>query len=268
MQFPGNDPVPKWHCPKLPREPIDTAESSRPTPDLNRLMPFRSSCRLAALVLIFVLGAGPVAAQQVLVDDPTSVAPGAAQLEAWHSSQASWMAPALRVHSLLEVAAGAAFVDVGTENRRTVEYSAEGKLLLRPGSAHRIGGAVVGGTGLSEMGATRDALTSAYGYGILSQDLIPGQLVAYQNLGWLKVENGPHQLTWGARIDWTVVDWLTVIGEAYGEGRADPSFQAALRTVLLPDRIEMDVSVTRAGSFANRNTWATVGFTFMSAPLY
>ncbi|MEF8865449.1 MAG: hypothetical protein V5A20_06785 [Salinibacter sp.] len=41
-----------------------------------------------------------------------------------------------------------------------------------------------------------------------------------------------------------------------------------LRAVLLSDRIEMDVSVTRRGSVDGRSTWATFGFTFMSAPLY
>jgi len=102
---------------------------------------------------------------------------------------------------------------------------------------------------------------------VLSQDLLPA-LPAYQNVGWGHEENGPHQLTWGARVDWSLLDRVTVIGEASGEGRRDPSFQVLLRTVLLPDRVEMDVSVTRSGPFGTRNTWATVGLTFMSRPLY
>lgn len=228
--------------------------------------------RLVAVTLSLALGALatmplPAPAQQVLVDDPTSVGAGAAQLEAWHSAGESWIAPALRVDPRLELAAGAAFLGTGVQDRRTVEYSAEGKVLLRPGSTHRIGAALVGGAGIRELGVPRGRPATLYGYGILSQDLLPN-LTAYQNLGWGHEENGPHQLTWGARLDWSVHDRFAVIGEAAGEGHYDPSFQATLRTVLLPDRIEMDVSVTRSGPFEARATWAAVGLTFMSTSLY
>lgn len=232
-------------------------------------MPIHRSVVLAASLALGVLGtvAPPVHAQQVLVDDPTSVGAGSAQLEAWHSTAESWIAPALRVHPRLELAAGAAFLGTGVEDQRTVEYSAEGKVLLRPGSSHRVGAAVVGGAGINELGVPRGRPSTLYGYGILSQDLLPG-LTAYQNLGWGHEEAGPHQVIWGARLDWTPADRFTVIGEAAGEGRRDPSFQLSLRTVLLPGRVEMDVSVARTGPFDDRNTWAALGLTFMSTPLY
>jgi len=206
-------------------------------------------------------------AQQVLVDDPTSVAAGAAQLEAWHGPEESWIAPALRVHPRLELAAGAAFLDADRPSRRTVEYSVEAKALLRPGSQHRLGLAAVGGAGIRELGVPRDRPASLYGYGIVSQDLLPG-LTAYQNVGWSHEQEGPHQLVWGARLDWSPLGRVTLIGEASGEGPHDPSLQATLRTALLPDRIEMDISITRSGPFDTRDTWGTVGLTFMSTPLY
>jgi hypothetical protein len=232
-------------------------------------MPVRRTVILTASLILGILATGGPSAsgQQVLVDDPTSVPAGASQLEAWHSPEESWIAPALRVHPRLELAAGAAFLATGGRDQRTVEYSAEGKVLLRPGSRHRIGAALVGGAGIRELGVPRGRPATLYGYGILSQDLLPG-LTAYQNLGWGHEENGPHQLTWGARLDWALADRFTLIGEAAGEGRYDPSFQATLRTVLLPDRIEMDVSVTRSGPFEARDTWVAVGLTFMSTPLY
>ena len=229
-------------------------------------MPPRSTL-LAVLALALLATAGPVRAQQVLVDDPTSVSPGAAQLEAWHSPEESWIAPAVRLHPRLELAAGAAFLGTGAPDRRSVEYSAEGKVLLRPGSTHRLGAALVGGAGIRELGVPRGRPSTLYGYAVLSQDLLPA-LTAYQNVGWGHEESGPHQLAWGTRVDWSPLDRVTVIGEASGEGRRDPSFQVLLRTVLLPDRVEMDVSVTRSGPFGARNTWATVGLTFMSRPLY
>ena len=206
-------------------------------------------------------------AQQVLVDDPTSVAPGAAQLEAWHSREESWIAPALRLHPRVEVAGGAAFRSTGTADYRTVDYSLESKLLLRPGSVHRVGAAVVGGIGAQELNLPRGRPASGFAYGILSQSILPGRLVAYQNLGWLKTDGGPHQLTWGARLDWSILDRVVLIGEAYGEGRTT-SLQAALRTVLLSNRIEADVSVTHGAVGSEGQTWVTLGFTFMSAPLY
>jgi hypothetical protein len=223
---------------------------------------------LLGSLLLIVVGTSPASAQQVLVNDPTSVPVGAAQLEAWHSTEESWVAPALRVHRRLELAGGIAFVDAGSDDRRTVEYSAEGKVLLRPGSTHRFGLAAVGGVGASHLGVLRNRPATLFGYGVVSQALLPGTLTAYQNVGWRHAENGPHQLTWGARLDWSPLDRFTFIGEAYGEGRSDPSFQASARTVLLPNRIEMDVSVTYAGPFDARNTWGTVGLTFMSMPLY
>lgn len=225
-------------------------------------------CIVVLGLFVLTVGVVPAPAQQVLVDDPTSVSAGAGQLEAWHGTEESWIAPAVRVHPWLELAGGVAFLDKGTDDRRTVEYSAEGKVLLRPGSIHRIGAAVVGGIGIPQLGVPRGRPATIFGYSILSQDLLPGTLTAYQNLGWIHTENGPHQLTWAARLDWTPLDRFTLIGEVYGEGRTDPSLQAALRTVLLPNRIEADVSLTRAGPFDARQTWATVGLTFMSTPLY
>lgn len=207
-------------------------------------------------------------AQQVLVNDPTSVPVGAAQLEAWHSTEESWIAPALRVHRRLELAGGIAFINAGSDDRRTVEYSAEGKVLLRPGSSHRFGLAAVGGVGVSHLGVLRGRPATVFGYGVASQDLLPSTLTTYQNVGWRHAENGPHQLIWGARLDWSPLDRFTFIGEAYGEGRSDPFLQVAVRTVLLPNRVETDVSVTRAGPFEARDTWITVGLTFMSTPLY
>ncbi len=231
-------------------------------------MSYRLVFAVLCVGLLSGVGASPASAQQVLVDDPTSVSAGAAQLEAWHSPEESWIAPAIRVHPALELAAGAAFLRMGPIDRRSVEYSLEGKMLLRSGSAHRIGVAAVGGTGLRQLGVPRGRPASVYGYGIVSQDLLPGTLTAYQNVGWIHEQKGGHEFTWGARLDWAPVERFAVIAETYGEGRSDPSFQAVLRTVLLPDRIEMDVSVTRGGPFEDRNTWATVGLTFMSTPLY
>lgn len=204
----------------------------------------------------------------MLVDDPTSVAPGAAQLEAWHSREASWMIPAFRVFSVLEMAAGASFQRTGRREQRSVEYSVEGKLLVRPGSRHRFGMAAVGGADVQQLRLPRGRPASLYGFGIFSQELLPGRLTTYQNVGWLEEKHGPLTFTWGVRVDWTPLDRFTVIGEASGEGSDAPSFQASLRTVVLPDRIEMDLSVTRAGPFGDRNTWTTIGLTFMSTPLY
>ncbi|MFP4229110.1 MAG: hypothetical protein ACLFTE_09815 [Salinivenus sp.] len=226
--------------------------------------------RALASVLFFALLAGvhfPASAQQVLVDDPTSVAPGAAQLEAWHSREESWIAPAFRVHPRLELAAGTAFLRGAQANQRTVEYSLEGKVLLRPGSVHRIGAAVVSGIGAQELGLPRGRPASTYAYGILSQTLVPDRLTAYQNLGWRHTDGGPHELTWGVRLDGSLFDRFILIGEAYGEGHTT-SLQAALRTVLLTNRIEADVSITRSAIGATPKTWGTVGFTFMSASLY
>lgn len=223
------------------------------------------TCTLFALLGLFWT---PAAAQQVLVDDPTSVPVGAAQLEAWHSTEASSAAPAVRVIPALEVAAGVSFSSVNATKRRAVSYSTEGKVLLRPGSAHRVGLAAVGGAEMQEIRVPNGRPSTLYGYGIVSQEVVPDRLTLYQNVGWTHTENGIHELTWGGRFDWAFHDRFVFIGEIAGTGRADPSAQALLRTVLLPNRIEMDVSATRGGPTDNRTTWGTIGLTFMSTPLY
>lgn len=227
------------------------------------------ACALLQLTLIYgALLPLEAAGQQVLVDDPMSVETGAAQLEAWHSQRDSHIIPAVRVLSDLEIAAGTAFAQTGSANRRRVEYTVEGKLLLRPGSIHRFGAAFVAGAGARQLAIPNGRPNALFGYGILSQDIVSGRLTAYQNVGWVQEENGPHQLTWGARLDWAVFESVTLIGEIYGEGATDPFVQVGLRTVLLPDRVESDVSITRAGPYGARSTWLTVGFTFMSRRLY
>jgi len=207
-------------------------------------------------------------AQQVLVDDPESVPVGAGQLEAWHSGTSSQIVPALRVHPVLEVAAGADFRSVSGRAQRMTAYSLEGKVLFRPGSTHQMGIAAVGGVESKQLTVPQGRPASVFASGVFSQDLAQGRLTAYQNVGWLQNEDGPHQITWGMRLDWSVGERLALIGEVAGEGSSGPSAQAALRTVLLPQHVEMDLSVTQSGLGASPNTTVTVGLTLMTSPLY
>lgn len=73
-----------------------------------------ASRRVFILLVLLSVGMGlfPVGAlgQQVLVDDPTSVEVSAAQLEAWHSREESYITPAIRVLPALEVAVGTVFL--------------------------------------------------------------------------------------------------------------------------------------------------------------
>ena len=132
-------------------------------------------------------------AQQVLVDDPTSVATGAAPLEARHSTETSWVVPAVRVFPPLEVSAGAAFVKIRSSNRRSVSTARRGRSCLNPDRHTALASRRSAEPAFRVPPLPRIRTASVCGYGILSQDL-------------------------------------------------------------LPDRVEMDVPVTRAGPFSNRTT--------------
>lgn len=76
------------------------------------------------------------------------------------------------------------------------------------------------------------------------------------NLGAI-YSNTQHaaRLTWGMGMEKMLSRRVTSIAEIYGEDKGKPSYQAGLRTVLIPDRVELSttfgnvIGSARAGQF-------------------
>ena len=211
---------------------------------------------------------GTASAQQVLVDDSEITPPRSAQLEVWHGWQESWILPSVHLIPRLELSAGTAFVREEESSLRSNEYGIEGKASILDPETAPIGLAAVAGTGITRLGVPKRAPETIYAFVPVSQEVIYDRLTAYQNMGWAREEGGPDVFTWGIRFDLTPIDRFTLIGEVFGEGEGPLAFQTALRTEIIPDRLEIDLSLTRAEFAEDTTYWVTTGITLVSPPMY
>ena len=229
----------------------------------------RFFCSVAlAIVFCWSVAAGSVSAQQVLVDDAEITPPRSAQIEVWHGWQESWILPAVQLIPRLELSAGTAFVREEESDLRSTEYGFEGKVSILDPETAPAGLAAVVGTGVTRLGLPKQSPETVYAFVPASQELIDDRLTVYQNVGWAREDGGPSVLTWGARIDVTPIDRFTLIGEVFGEGEEPPAFQTALRTEVIPERLEVDLSLTRSEFAGDTDYWVTAGITLVSPSIY
>jgi len=207
------------------------------------------------LILAFPLTSG---AQQFVVDDAAIADHGACQVEAWHGRTASWVQPACTLVPNLEITAGVGWIDHG-EPDREVEWTVEAKYLFREMAPGRFGVGLIAGVGVDpSAGATGDRFEEVFAYVPISYTTPGERLLLHANFGWHYEsahghdhghghddEGSHYAMTWGVRADAPIpvaADRFTLIGEIFGEDRLLPEFQIGLRTALVPDRLELDVS--------------------------
>jgi hypothetical protein len=239
----------------------------------------RSAAMLLAAALLFV-HSSPAHAQQFVVDDAPVGDFRACQLETWHGRLAGWALPACQPLRNLEITPGIGWVrDFG--DGWDLEFVLQGKYVLRELEPNGFGYSLAGGIGLGPLAQVLGReFDEVFAYVPLSISRFDDQLVLHLNAGW-SLERGTngegeglrtrdHHFTWGVRSDIVLSERFTVIGEIFSEDRVTPEYQVGLRTTLVPDRLEVDVSYGDrfGGGIDEDRPGLVVGFAWTPPPFF
>lgn len=189
--------------------------------------------------------AAPVGAQQFVVDDAAVVEYRACQVESWTGSQEFWILPACSPLPRTEITLGLSRFDAGRE-ARDLHGVAEAKHLFRSADEGRWGvGLVAGGAFRFRGGGT----SQGWIYAPLTAHAASIPLTLHLNAGWA-FEREHHVghthdhagFLWGARVEAGFHSRFGGWGELHGVSGHGAEAQAAFTTILVPERLAVDLS--------------------------
>lgn len=98
-----------------------------------------------------------------------------------------------------------------------------------------------------------------YAYVPVGVSALDGHWITYPNVGWTYTQGGAHELIWGVRTDVHLSTTVTVVGEVYGTGTADPGVQTGLQVRPGADWLELNATVSADEQNGTRRAWLTFG---------
>lgn len=204
--------------------------------------------RSAVLVLSGVVLAGQAAAMEV--DDATVIAPHSCQVEGtlyFHRHGTNKvLSPACNVGENLELQASGAWNRDGGQFSR--DWQLQGKTVLRPLETNGYGVALMASANRHAEAGERDM---SYLVKVpLTFSLADDAVLLHLNAGVMhdKGEQGTR-MVWGVGNEIALNDRFSLIGEVFGQNKGKSGFQAGVRTRLMPEKLEMDVT------YGNKLEW-------------
>ncbi len=226
----------------------------------------------AAWALVTLLLVAPHAsAQQFAVDDAAVTEQGACQAEAWWGESERWILPACTLLPATELTLGVAWLDAGFGSR-DAHGVIEAKSLFRDADAGPWGWGIAVGAALPLGNAGSPTSAWAHVPITLHADRVPAAVHLNAGWGFEREDHGDHAhdhhgLAWGARTDLELHPRAWLIGEVYGLTGDGAEMQAGLRSVLVPDRLMLDLSRSTALSSGEEGPGFRVGLAWTPAPL-
>lgn len=214
---------------------------------------------LIGLLLIASVAVAQHAGAQPFVVDDTGLAPARSlQVEVWHHVHASWLVPSAQVIPGLDIISGVGLLRNGSDGAGQLAIDLQSKWQFR-GPERAWGVAVVGGATAMADALLDSESGSVYAYVPLNITLLGGRFVLYPNAGWTYARGGLHEFTWGLRADGRLMRRLALVAETYGAGSAAPGYQVGVQVWPGSERLELDLTLSRAERNGSRHTWVTVG---------
>jgi len=193
------------------------------------------------------------------VDDAAIVEPHACQLESWlrfnRDRTERWFMPACNATGNLEIAAGGA-VQRDIQGPYMAHAQIQLKTILKKLQANDVGIGLIAGADRETEAGGRENVLHSYAKIPVTLSLSDDVFLLHVNLGAI-YSNAQRaaRLTWGIGMEKMLSRRVTSIAEIYGENKGKPSYQAGLRTVLIPDRVDLSttfgnvIGSARAGQF-------------------
>lgn len=219
-----------------------------------------------------VLAAAPLhAAQPYVTDDARLLPAGACQLEVGkrvlRGSREAWLLPACNAFGNMELTLGANRT-TPVEGGQTTDVVLQGKGLFRELKPNDYGLGWVANVEVHrhpQAGEKRAGSVSASG--IYSHAFFDEVFFVHANLGARRLRDvGTTAIAWGLAAEYNVTDRIALLAETADTTRSRRGYQAGLWFALVPDRLELDVSVGGdARDFRQTRYW-TIGFRVITPP--
>ncbi len=238
----------------------------------------RRGCWIAILLLLIPL---PLAAQQFVTEPVSTPDLGTCEVAAWHGERSSWVQPSCHLLRNLEIKGGVGSV-VPKVGPRSTHFLLQGKLVLKPLRPNGNGIALVAGAVRHpRSSAVPEGFTDLFAYLPLSAALLGEMLLMHVNVGWhydqeddgigvapSDVPKTHHNVFASAKVNVTLSERFTAIGEVYANHPIMPGYQLGLRAWLLPERVQASLSY---GGHAQRPEWGqglVAGLLVIPPPLW
>ena len=221
---------------------------------------------LGTVLLIALFSKAHAAGGAYVVDDGAVNAPGECNVDAWYSANRhagsthnATLSPACTFSAMPAVQWGAAL------SRATA--AGKGETQISPQVKAQVLSREDLGLELAIAAGAHVALDRQHGFDgadlnvpLTWQALVPLRLNL--NAGWSHAYNDgdqKHRLTWGAGFEYQLAEWLTLIGERYGQEGGEQAWQAGPR-FHVGKRVDVDLVVGRS-LIGERAQWLTTGAT-------
>lgn len=233
-------------------------------------------CRLALLVRLSLLAcaaaAGAHAAQPYVTDDARLLPEGSCQLElgkrVLRGSREAWFLPACNAFGNIELTLGAnRSWDV--DGARATDLVVQAKGLFRELKANDYGlGWVANAEFHRHPLPDEKRIGSMAASAIFSHSFFDDVLFFHANAGAKRLrDTGATAATWGLAGEFNIVnERFAVLAEVADTTRSRRGYQAGLWFALVPDRLELDVSVGGEARDFRRTRYWTVGLRVITPP--
>lgn len=204
----------------------------------------RSSLLAAASALPLCVQAG----SPMVVDDANIATAGNCQLESWwragRDDHDAWLLPACNPEGHVEFSLGLNRHHAADADMQVLALQA--KTLWQPLDGHNWGaGLALGALWQDDVPSGAPRNSDLYVYFPLSFAYADREGALHINLG-VRSDRlaGREKFTWGLGTSRQFLRRSSVLAEIYGESGVSPSWQAGWRWALLPDRLELDTTVS------------------------
>lgn len=204
------------------------------------------------------------AARPFVTDDARLTTAGSCQLETWtrvyRDSHEFWALPACNPGGNLEFTVGAGRAKADGEPGSN-DYVFQLKTLFRPLSTNGWGwGLGVGTVRHPEINPGPNLLGNTYAYVPMSFSFMDDRVVVHANAGWLKERGtGRNNLTWGVGGEFQLTGRTLLIAETFGDHRHNPYWQLGGRLAIVPDRVQVDLTVGQQMAGPGASRWVSLG---------
>jgi len=224
--------------------------------------------RIPILLLLGVwLPLEAMSARPFVTDDARLTTEGSCQLETWvrsyKDSHEVWALPACNPTGNLEFTVGGGRAR-NHGDHGTSDFVFQLKTLFRPLSTNSWGwGLGLGTVRHPEINPGPNLLGNTYAYVPMSFSFQDDRVVVHTNVGWLKERTtNRHNATWGLGAEFQTTQRVMLIAEAFGDHRHNPYAQVGGRLAIVPNRVQVDLTVGQQLAGPSGSRWISLGLRF------
>jgi len=225
---------------------------------------------LLLLIAMLLPVHGSFAAGAMNVDDADLLGENKCQLETWNTfnrgSTERWLNPSCNLTGNLEVSWGNAWQRDG----RGLFLSGsqlQAKTLFQKLDPNGYGMGLLVGAGkqIDSDDEVRQRSWNYFAKLLTTFSFRDNDVLLHTNLGFNRIgKDKTTQLTWGIGNETVLTEKLTFIAEVFGANKGKPSYHGGIRTILIPEYVEMDLTYGNTFGVETKDRFVVLGLRFIS----